>query len=232
VGTSNFIGGWAHAPAPSGFLVRPGEGVGGSNRIVITWDDLAIANTWLEVTLQGYDVLGGFNPTTGLPRSDVSYFGHRVGDTFVASPPTVFSTNAGDEIGVRGHYGMGAALENVYDFNRDGLVNSNDTIAARQGVGLLSRINLPWVFPTTAESGGLASALVSALAIPKEKEAGATSVMAAREFAASLRVAPTPSTSTATAVESTKLVLAVSNPVEDNQTVDDELLDVLLAKLA
>jgi hypothetical protein len=67
---------------PSDIDVRLGDGVGGSDRIVITWDRLdgpATAHlavptrNWLEVTVMA-------NADTGLTAADVFYFGNCVGD--------------------------------------------------------------------------------------------------------------------------------------------------------
>ena len=38
-----------YAPAPVSIVTRPGEGVGGSDRVTIIWADGAIRNQWLRV---------------------------------------------------------------------------------------------------------------------------------------------------------------------------------------
>lgn len=74
---------------PTGFTVRVGAGVGGSDRVEISWADGAITNTWPEVTVEGNDAVGGFNANTGLASTDIFFFGNIVGDTFVSTPSTV-----------------------------------------------------------------------------------------------------------------------------------------------
>ncbi len=54
---------WATAPAPSGFVVRKGAGVNGSDRIVFIWDDaLAVKGKWLQVTVLPTNRTGVFGP--------------------------------------------------------------------------------------------------------------------------------------------------------------------------
>ncbi len=141
VGTSNSPGTWATAPAPASISVRSGAGVGGSDRIEITWPDGAISNTWLEVTLKGNDAIGGSDTNTGLSASDVFYFGNRIGDAGF-DPAGLAVTNASDEIAVRLNPGFDEPITSPYDFNRDQLVNANDQIIARLSTGFLALIDV------------------------------------------------------------------------------------------
>jgi len=167
IGKSNSPSSWALAPAPSAIAVRPGEGVNGSDRVTITWSDGAIKNTWLEVTVEGNDEIGGFNTNTGLVSSDVFYFGNRVGDSFASTPGVSFVTNATDEIGARTNTGFGVAITNIFDFNRDMVVNATDQIIARTNTGFMTRLNLvtnpPQAQPQIA--GDAKSAVAAALAV-------------------------------------------------------------------
>ncbi|REK12572.1 MAG: hypothetical protein DWQ37_11665 [Planctomycetota bacterium] len=147
---------WTAAPAPSAISVRPGAGVSGSDRIAITWDNGAIQNTWLEVT-----VLAGAD--TSLDAPDVFYFGNLVGDT--GSGTAAFAvTNASDEIDARNNVGIGAGITNLYDFDRSGLVTALDAIAARNHSGLLAKLDLPLPSPPEADTGE-PNAVAMALAI-------------------------------------------------------------------
>ena len=100
VGANNAPASWVDAPTPDAFLVRPGAGAGGSDRVEITWAEGAISNTWLEVTVKGNDEPGGFNTNTGLTYSDKFLFGNRIGDTGSGSP-TLAITSALDELAGR-----------------------------------------------------------------------------------------------------------------------------------
>jgi len=177
VGTNSTVANWANAPAPSGFSIRHGAGVGGSDRVVITWPNNAIQNTWLQVIVEGNDTLGGHNKNTGLSTSDVFFFGNKIGDTFLNSPPTIVSTSAADALAVRNNPGILQAITSPYDFDRNQTVASGDELIARNNAGVLTR-NLTWTPPAgplaaalAAEEDGLAesfddlaSAVASALA--------------------------------------------------------------------
>jgi len=171
VGNNGSPGTWSAAPAPTIVSVRAGAGTAGSDRVVIIWPDGAIANTWLEVTVEGDDAAGEFNTSTGLDASDVFYFGSRIGDTFVNTPPAVFSTTAGDELGARANPGIEQPLTNIYDFDRNGVVSASDQLLARANAGLLVRLNLtgnsPAAEPAASKAGSDArrAAVASALAL-------------------------------------------------------------------
>ncbi|MEE8450566.1 MAG: beta-propeller fold lactonase family protein [Thermoguttaceae bacterium] len=117
---------WSTAPEPSGWTVRKGEGVDGSDRITFVWADRAIEKQWLRVTV-------GANDRTGLPVPDVFYFGNAPGEAGDSVVNAI--VNATDEIVARNfqHGAVGpAAIEDPYDYNRDGLVNATDQIIARE----------------------------------------------------------------------------------------------------
>ena len=122
---------WATAPVPSAVTVRPGAGVGGSNRITITWPDGAIRNTWLMTTLAA-------NARTGLMAPDTFTFGNAVGETGDAAGAPAVTTI--DLSRTRARTGSTAAIDYVADHNRDGRVDVLDVVAVR---GNLSRGLLP-----------------------------------------------------------------------------------------
>ena len=168
VGANNSPDTWAAAPAPSTVVVRPGAGTGGADRVEITWPAFSLVDTWLEVTVKGNDAVGGFDTNTGLSSSDVFYFGNIVADAFIGSPETVFSVNASDEIGARTNGAFNVDVTNVYDFNKDMLVNTADEILARNHSNYITRIDivtaLPNAQPAAAIAGDESSGVASALA--------------------------------------------------------------------
>ncbi len=85
---------WPAAPAPSQVMVRDGQGVGGSDRVTLVWEDGAIVNQWLRVEIKA-------NRTTGLREPDVFYFGNIVGESGNASGNTV--VDSADELAARRH---------------------------------------------------------------------------------------------------------------------------------
>ena len=116
-------GTWIPAPAPASVTVRPRAGAEGSDRVTLTWSDGVIRDTWLRVT-----VLAGHH--TGLPQPDTFYFGNAIGDT--GNSPLDALVNALDVGATRAaQRGGEAALDNHYDFNRDGAVNTVDFAIVR-----------------------------------------------------------------------------------------------------
>jgi len=116
---------WRPAPGPSSITVRPGDGVGGSNRVTLIWDDHAIENAWLEVTIRA-------NATTGLDTPDRFYFGNAIGDSGNSTDQAI--VDLADELAARGHphtFLNPATIDNPFDYNRDGKVNATDEIIAR-----------------------------------------------------------------------------------------------------
>ncbi len=171
VGSNNSLGTWTDAPAPQAFTVRPGAGVGGSDRVVIVWADGAIKNTWLQAIVEGNDEAGGMNTNTGLTASDVFFFGNKVGDTQISSPATVVVTSAGDELSARNNPGVNVGITNFYDFDKNNLVTAGDQLAARNNAGLLTRISIaaPLAGPLAAGDGSEA-AVASTLATSKSTD--------------------------------------------------------------
>ena len=114
---------WSSAASPSAISIRAGAGVGGSDRVEITWADNDIPDTeWLQV-----QVLPDAN--TGLANTDVFYFGDAMGES--GNSTTDATVNASDEIAARSHYTGSAAVTDQWDFNRDGVVDVNDELVAR-----------------------------------------------------------------------------------------------------
>jgi hypothetical protein len=110
-------GGWAPAP-PLAFTFRLGAGAGGSDRLSFSWDDGAIRDRWLRVTIAA-------NPITALAAPEVFYFGNLAGDTGdgAAAP---FRVNAVDLGGVKRELNRDSRPDGHFDFNRDGKVNALD----------------------------------------------------------------------------------------------------------
>jgi hypothetical protein len=165
IGNNNSPSTWSPAPAPLSVTVRSGAGTSGSDRIELVWSSGAIANTWLQVQLNGNDAAGSFNTNTGMPASDVFFFGNRVGDTG-SGTATLAVTSALDELAARGNAGSGATVTNLFDFDRSGFVTAVDFVAARTNLGTLLKINLtnPPAVPeahTGNESHAIAAAMAS-----------------------------------------------------------------------
>ncbi|HUT13151.1 MAG TPA: type VI secretion system tube protein Hcp [Thermoguttaceae bacterium] len=118
--------GWSNAPEPAGVSVRPGEGVLGSDRVTIIWDDHAIENRWLQVTVLANE------QTTGLAEPDVFYFGNAVAESGNSDADARVTTI--DLLLARNNprsFLDPAPIDFPYDYNRDGRVNATDVLLAR-----------------------------------------------------------------------------------------------------
>lgn len=127
VGTDSELSGFSAAPTPSAVQVQVGAGVNGSDRIVVTWNNMAIQKTWLKVT-----VLATAN--TGLAMPDVHYWGNWAGETNGAATGQRALVNIIDQFQTRSNF-TPTGVELVgsdFDFNKDGLVNIVDQFIARQ----------------------------------------------------------------------------------------------------
>lgn len=116
---------WMPAPVPESISVRPGAGVGGSDRITLIWGADAVRNAWLEIRVLN-------TPATGLGEVESFYFGNAVGDT--GDRPTDAVVDPADELRARSNPRNvlnPADITDPHDFNRDGLVDPQDQLIAR-----------------------------------------------------------------------------------------------------
>ena len=114
---------WSTGPTPT-VSIRPGEGLGGSDRVTLIWADGAIINQWVEVTVRA-------TANTGLAVDDVFYFANLVGDG--DGDGEVGSSDCGtfaSQFGQRG--GIGAMTA---DLNGDGRVDLGDLAIMRGAIG-------------------------------------------------------------------------------------------------
>ncbi|MBN2474798.1 MAG: lamin tail domain-containing protein [Pirellulales bacterium] len=124
-GNTDDPAGWPQAPLPTAIAVRPGDGVGSSDRITLLWNDQAVAKQWLQVT-----VLATSN--TGLADPDVFYFGNAVGEAGNSTADA--KVNASDMLLARNNprtFLNPAPIDFPYDYNRDARVNATDMLIAR-----------------------------------------------------------------------------------------------------
>jgi len=116
---------WDDAPEPVEVTVRLGEGTGGSDRLTLIWEDHAIQDQWLQVTVLA-------NEHTGLAEPDVFYFSNAVGESGDAAADA--RVNAVDMLMARNNPRTltdPAAIDFPCDYNRDGRVNATDMLLAR-----------------------------------------------------------------------------------------------------
>ena len=170
VGNDDMPDDWAAAPAPSDLVVRSGEGASGSDRVTLIWEDNAIANQWLQVTVLA-------NASTGLADANVFYFGNAIGESGNSAADA--SVNAQDIGGPRDnpHNFLDRALvDDAFDYNRDSLVNAQDIGIARDNpTNFLNDVNLitvpaaaPLVAPASAIAPVSSSISEEVLLVPLE----------------------------------------------------------------
>jgi len=115
---------WALSPTPT-VTVREDAGTGGSDRVTLIWDDHAIENQWLQVTVKA-------TSATGLDQDDTFYFGNAIGE---CGDATAFTFVDGtDFAGARDNThdpDDRAPIDDRFDYDRDSLVDGADLAIAR-----------------------------------------------------------------------------------------------------
>jgi hypothetical protein len=156
---------WSAGPIPT-VSVRPGEGIGGSDRVTLIWADDAILNQWVEVSVLS-DANGG---SLGLAENDVFYLGNAIGDC--DGNGEAGSSDYGmlaDEFGQRGGIGALAA-----DLNGNGRVDLTDLAIMR---GVRGNSVLAPTVPTAAPERSPAVRTVALQAAGESIAATATAVV-------------------------------------------------------
>jgi parallel beta-helix repeat protein len=124
------------APAPSAFTVRPGAGVGGSDRVTITWPDRSIRNAWLRVRYLRAEPAGRVTLVFGNLAGNVAGSGY---------PPVRYDyarVDAMDLAAIRSRLtGATADLTSRYDLNRDGRVDLLDFAVVRSNLGAVLQMD-------------------------------------------------------------------------------------------
>jgi sialidase-1 len=126
VGNSADPSAWLSGPTPSAMVVQSGAGSGGSTRVIFTWLDGAIADSWLQVTVKA-------TARTGLAADDVFYYGNLAGDS--TNTPGVAVVTLTDRSAMLNYFASGAnavSITSLYDHNRDTEVNGLDEAIALQ----------------------------------------------------------------------------------------------------
>jgi hypothetical protein len=140
VGNTDQPDDWTRYAGPFTVDTRPGVGVDGSDRVTLILPDGAIVGNWLQVTVLS-DLAGGM---LGLSQNDVFYFGNAPGES--GDNPTNTTVDATDELGARNHqhnFLNPAAIDDVYDYNRDARVDATDELLARNSqTNFLTRLKL------------------------------------------------------------------------------------------
>ena len=150
--------GWTDAPVPVSVTRHDWQGVSGSTRVKIVWDDYAIRSQWLEVTVLATPL--------GLQSDDVFYFGNAPGEAGNTAANAEVSTT--DLLLARSNpqtFLDRAGITDAYDFNRDSLVDTTDILQARNNqTNFLNALKL--ITPTVAPGEVMAAPAVDAPSPP------------------------------------------------------------------
>lgn len=148
IGNDDNPSGWEQLTAPrlpNIDVVLDGGGVG-VERIVLTWADNEIENTWLEVTVLSNANGGGM----GLTQDEVFYFGNAIGET--GNDGGNAFVDGSDYAAVRDdphNFLNPAPIDNPHDFNRDKFVDGSDLAIVRDNnTNFLNDLNLIEVPPS------------------------------------------------------------------------------------
>ncbi|HTQ39662.1 MAG TPA: CotH kinase family protein [Pirellulales bacterium] len=203
VGNSSDVTSWQAAPAPQIISEFPGGGVNGSTRIEIIWADNAIQNQWLQVTLLA-------DAVTQLATPDVFYVGNAMGD--VGNSTTDANVDSTDILGARGHHDAGpVSVINPYDFNRDGIVDSQDVAIAKQNVRVATAA-LQLITAPSSGGGSLSAEAVVASPIETSPQESFSDPVSMMVMPISLPLLPAPQSASPVDVISTHhLVMPLAN---------------------
>ena len=158
--TFNQLSTWTAAPGAANISVRLGAGVGGSDRLEITWANLKITNTWLEVNVKSDASTGHTN--TGLSADNVFYFASVIGNAGVGDT-TALSKDDANDFSATGNniIGVTTPVWNVMDYTKDFKVDANDGTVNTNNVFTLRYITNP-TGPFAPDAGPSASPAAAA----------------------------------------------------------------------
>jgi len=168
-GTGSNVNDWT-TPSDPQISVRRGDGPGGADRLTIIWDDFAIVNQWLQVTVLA-------TAATGLRSDDVFYFGNAVAESGNSTDDT--RVNAADILLARNNprnFLNPSPVDFDFDYNRDGRVNATDMLLARNNqTHLLNALPLFAAPHGKAASGGAQMSASNEAAATKDQIAAPSS---------------------------------------------------------
>lgn len=128
------ISSWQEAPSPHTPAFYPGEGLNGSDRVLVRWDNHQIANQYLCIkAIHQMQVIDEF------------VVGHLLGETTgVTAPATNFAVSFADITPIRGEVGNNVDAGSGSDIDKSGTVSFADISAMRGNVGAqLTQIAVP-----------------------------------------------------------------------------------------
>ena len=164
VGNSNTPSSWLAAPAPAAVSVVAGGGVGGSDRVILTWASGSIVNQWLEVRVLA-------NANTGLGAPDVHFWGNKIADSGSNTSAGTFSTTTTDAAEIFANLGGTKPITDLRDYNRSKDVTTADAALVFGNLGTIVRINIPAGGPFAPVADDELAAVATALVLRENAEA-------------------------------------------------------------
>ena len=137
-----------------GVSVREGDGVGGSDRVTLTWPDGTLTNTYVQVTVLD-------NGHTGLAEPDVFYVASQVGDATGDR-----KVNADDLARVLANWGTGTLPEQG-NFDLTGTTGAADLAALFVGGGPLDDFTAPPIVAPPDAAQAVDAVIVQAISGPQ-----------------------------------------------------------------
>lgn len=123
---------WESAPVPTRIALDSG----GPSRVVIEWDDNAISNRWLRVSIKA-------NLNTGLSSPATYYLGHLAGETTGPSNG-YYTVSFADITAIRSSVGQTVNVGSILDVDKSGAVTMADIATVRSHIGTqLTNIVIP-----------------------------------------------------------------------------------------
>jgi len=170
VGNDDDPAGWAPVTAEPTVTLRRGAGTGGSDRVTVIWNDGAIRNTWLQVTVKAAGL--------EMADDDVFYFGNAVaeaGDSEIDAKVT-----AADLLLARNNprdFQAETLVDFPFDYDRDGQVDATDVLLARNNrTSFLDALQLIDLSAAGAISAAELAWLAEFEATDRDRESGADAV--------------------------------------------------------
>ena len=169
--TFNQLSTWTAAPGAANISVRLGAGAGGSDRLEITWANLKVTNTWLEVNVKS-------TSNTGLAADDVFYFASVIGNSGTGDTTALSRDDANDFTATGNNIiGVTTPVWNVMDYTKDFKVDANDGTVNTNNVFTLRYITNP-TGPFAPDAGPSASPAAAPAASPAASTSSSAAVAA------------------------------------------------------